>query len=80
MPVSVEVLVYIVIGRSCSEGCGFDSHHRPGSLLRFNSRPIMYVAVGSSVSIRLLGPSTWVKFPLEPLDFFRVMTLSKLCT
>ena len=45
--VSVEVLVFIVIGRSCSEGCRFDSHWRPGSFLRFNSRPIMYDAVGS---------------------------------
>ena len=39
--VSVEALVSIVIGRSCLEGCGFDSHYRPGSFLRFNSRPIM---------------------------------------
>ena len=28
--VSVEALVFIVNGRSCSEGCGFDSHCRPG--------------------------------------------------
>ena len=41
MAVSVEALVFIVIGRSCSEGCGFDSHCRPSSFLRFNSRPIM---------------------------------------
>ena len=47
--VSVEALVFIVIGRSCSEGCGFDSHCRPGSFLRFNYRPIMYGAVGSLV-------------------------------
>ena len=42
-------LVFIVIGRRCSEGCGFDSHCRPGSFLRFNSRHIMYSAVGSLV-------------------------------
>ena len=47
--VSVEALVFIVIGRSCSEGCGFDSHCRSASFLRFNSRPIMYGAVGSLV-------------------------------
>ena len=29
--VSVEALVFIVIGRSCSEGCRFDSYYRPGS-------------------------------------------------
>ena len=40
--ISVEALVFIVIGRSCSEGCGFDSHYRSGSFLRFNYRPIMY--------------------------------------
>ena len=45
----VEALVFIVIGRSCSEGYGFDFHCRPGSFLRFNSRPIMYGAVGSLV-------------------------------
>ena len=45
--VSVEALVSIVIGRSCPEGCEFESHCRPGSFLRFNSRPIMYDAVGS---------------------------------
>ena len=39
--ISVEALVFIVIGRSCSEGYGFDSHCRAGSFLRFNSRPIM---------------------------------------
>ena len=39
--VSVEALVFIVIGRSCSEGCGFDSHYRSGSFLRFNYRSIM---------------------------------------
>ena len=49
MAVSVEALVFIVIGRSCSEGCEFDSHYRPGSFLRFNSRRIMYGAVGSLV-------------------------------
>ena len=49
MAVSVEALVFIVIGRSCSEGCGFDSHCRPGSFPRFNSRPIMYGAVGSLI-------------------------------
>ena len=44
------------------------SHCRPGSFLRFNSRPIMYGAVGSLVLSGVLGSSTWVKFPLEPLD------------
>ena len=44
--VSVEALAFIV---SCSDGCGFDSHCRPGSFLRFNSRPIMYGAVGSLI-------------------------------
>ena len=62
------VLVFIVIGRSCSEICGFDSPCRPDSFLRFNSRPIMYGAVGSLVSNGVLGPSTWIKFPLEPFD------------
>ena len=33
--VSVEVLVFIVIGRSCSKGCGFVSHCRPGSFHRY---------------------------------------------
>ena len=46
---TVEALVFIVIGRICSKGCGIDSHCRPGSFLRFNSRPIMYVAFGSLV-------------------------------
>ena len=41
MAVSVEALVFIVIGRSCSEGCVFDSHCRPSGFLRINSRPIM---------------------------------------
>ena len=39
--VSAEALVFIVIGRSGSEGYEFDSHCRPGSFLRFNSRPMM---------------------------------------
>ena len=56
--VSVEALVFIIIGRSCSEGCGFDFHCRPGSFLIFNSRPIMYCAVGSLV----LGWS-WTRHP-----------------
>ena len=30
-------------------------------------RPIMYDAFGSLVSSGVLGPSTWVKFQLEPL-------------
>ena len=49
MFVSVEALVVIVIGSNCSEGCGFDSHCLPGSLLRFNYWPIMYGAIGSLV-------------------------------
>ena len=39
--VSVETLVSIVIGCSYLEGCGFDSHYRPCSFLRFNFRPIV---------------------------------------
>ena len=38
----IQVTVaFIVISRSCLEGCGFDSHCRLGSILRFkfNSRP-----------------------------------------
>ena len=46
-----------------------NSHCRPGSFLRFNSWPIMYDMVGSLVSSGVLGPSTWVNFPLEPFDF-----------
>ena len=49
MTVSVEALVFVVVGRSCSEGCGFDSHCQSGSFLRFNSRPILYGALGSLV-------------------------------
>ena len=76
MAVSIEALVFIVIGHSCSEGCEFDFHCRPGSFLRFNSRPIMYGTVGSLALSGVLVPSTWVKFPLK---FDRLMTLSKLC-
>ena len=47
--VSVEALVFILIGHSCSEGCGFDSHCRPDSFLRFHYRPIMYGEVDSLV-------------------------------
>ena len=68
MAVSLEALVFIVIGRSYSEGCGFDSHCRPGVFFIFTSWPIMYGAVGAVVSSGVLGPSTWVKFPLEPLN------------
>ena len=49
MAVSVEALVFIVIGCSCLEDCVFDSHYRPGSFLRVNSRSIIYGAVGSLV-------------------------------
>ena len=41
MAVSIGTLVFIVIGRSCSEGCGYDFRYRPGSFLRFNSRSLM---------------------------------------
>ena len=58
MAVSVEALVFIVIGRSRSKGCGFDSHCRLGSFLRFHSRPIMYGAVGS-----LLLSWSWTRQP-----------------
>ena len=30
--VSIEALVFIVIGGSCSEGCEFDSHYRPSKI------------------------------------------------
>ena len=66
--VSVEAPTFIAIGRSCLDGCGFDSHCRPGSFLRFNSRPVMYGADGSLASSVVLGPSIWVQFPLEPLN------------
>ena len=49
MAVSVEALVFIVIGRESSEGCGFDSHFQPGSFLKFNYRPIVYGMVGSLI-------------------------------
>ena len=39
----------------------------------------MYGAVGSLVSIGVLGPLNWVKFPLELFDLI-VMTRSILCT
>ena len=41
MAVSIEAIVFIVIGCSCSEGCGFYSHCLTGSFLRLNSPPIM---------------------------------------
>ena len=63
MAVSVEAPAVIAICRSCLEGCGCH-----GSFLRFNSRPLMYGAVGSLASSGVFGPTTWVKFPLEPLD------------
>ena len=66
--VLVEAPAFVVIGHSCLEGCGFDSHCRPGSFLRLKSRPVMYGAVGSLASSRILGLSSWVEFPLEPLD------------
>ena len=75
MAVSVAVLVFIVIDRSWSEGCGFDSHCRLGSFLIFYSQPIMFGAFDSLVSSGVFGASTWVNFLLELLDFF-----SKLCT
>ena len=68
MAILVEALAIIVIGRSYLQGCGFDSHCRPGSFLRINSWPVMYGAVGSLASSGVLSPSIWVQFPLEPLD------------
>ena len=47
--ISVEAPVFIVIGHSCSGGCGFDSHCRPDSFLRFNFWRIMHGKVGSLV-------------------------------
>ena len=66
--VSVEKQAVIAIGRSYLEGCGFDFHCRPGNFLRFNSGPVMYVVVGSLAPSGILGPSTWVQFPLEPFN------------
>ena len=68
MAVSVEVLVFIVIGRSCSEGCGFDSHCRPGSFLRlifsaYNVRRGLFTGIELVVD-----PTTWVHFLRVPLD------------
>ena len=40
----------------------------------------MYGAVGSLALIGVLGPLTWVQFPLKPLDLICVMTPSNLCT
>ena len=68
MDVSVEALVFIVIGRSGSEGCGFDSHHRSGSFLRFHSWPVM-VRRGGFICIELvLNPTNWVHFLLVYSD------------
>ena len=47
MAISVEMLVFIVTGCSCLEGCEFDSNCRPGRFRTFNSRPVMYGEVGS---------------------------------
>ena len=80
MAVSVEAPAFIVIGRSCLEGCEFDSHCRPYSQLRFNARPVMYGTVGSLASSEILVPSTWTQFPFRAIGFNRVMTLGKLCT
>ena len=41
MTILVEALFFIVISRSYSEGCGFNSYYRSSSFLRFNSWPIM---------------------------------------
>ena len=51
---SVEAFVFIVIGRKV---CGHDSHCRPGSFLRFNSRPIMSspYCTTSNKGVRLLS-------------------------
>ena len=68
MAVSVDAPAFIAIGRSCLEGCGFDSHCRPGSFQRTNSRPVIHGAIGSLASSGILGPLTWVQFQLEPLD------------
>ena len=70
----------IIIGRSCLEGCGFDSHCRPGSFLRFNSRPIMYGAVGSLASCGGLGPVDLSSVSARAVGFNCIMTLSKICT
>ena len=64
----VEAPTFIAIGRSSLEGCGFDSNCRPGSFLRFYSRPVMYSAVGSLASSGVLVPSTWGSIPARALD------------
>ena len=78
MAVSVEAPAFIAIGRSFLKGCGFDSHCRPGSFLRNNSRPVMYGAVGSLASSGVLGPFDLGSIPTRAFGFNRVMTLSKL--
>ena len=50
--VSVEAPAFIVI---CLKGCGFDSHCRPGSFLRFNSRTVIYGAVSSLASSEVMS-------------------------
>ena len=77
MAVSVEAAV---IGRSCSEGCGFDSRCRLGSFLRLNSRPVMYVTVDSLAWSEILDPFDLGSIPARAAVFNRVITLSKLCT
>ena len=77
--ISVEAPAFIVIGRSCLEGCGFNSHCRPGSFLRLNSRSVMYNAVGSLASSWILGLSN-CSIPARSAGLNHVMTLSKLCS
>ena len=66
-------VIFIVIDRSCSESCGFDFDCRPGSFLRFNSRPIMYGAVGSLVLVLVLD--NLGAFPSGTFGFNCVITL-----
>ena len=73
MAVSVEASACVVIGPSCLEGGVFDSHFRPGGFFRFNSRPVMYGAIGSLASSRVLGPSIFV--PARAAEFNRVHEL-----
>ena len=47
---------------------------------RFNYRSIMYATVGSLASSEILGPSTWVECPLEPLDLIVLRQGQVICT
>ena len=70
----------IVIGRSCLEDGGFDSHCRTGSFLIFNSRAYN-VRRGWFVGIEWgLVPVDLGSIPARATSLNRVLTLSKLFT